>query len=267
MASGGVEYKKVQEDEEEFQKGPLSVLMQSVKNNSQVLINVRNNHKLLARVKAFDRHCNMVLENVKEMWTEIPKSGKGKKGAKPVNKDRFVSKMFLRGDSVILLMELPPGLLERHVLQFLDPSSMARVACLNRELQHEANSSTHWRTHVARTFGLALAVDSPAPARPNKSRAWLAPPRSTSCFQLSNVCWKDLFAAAWKDQSLVAQAHEELDVIDVFKRHPAVLLSATEARLRDEIVLMQGLRKFPSSSPLLSLYAQCLRRGLFSSRQ
>uniref|UniRef100_M4BDU1 Small nuclear ribonucleoprotein Sm D2 n=1 Tax=Hyaloperonospora arabidopsidis (strain Emoy2) TaxID=559515 RepID=M4BDU1_HYAAE len=75
--------------------------MASVKNNSQVLINVRNNHKLLARVKAFDRHCNMVLENVKEMWTEVPKSGKGKKAAKPVNKDRFVSKMFLRGDSII----------------------------------------------------------------------------------------------------------------------------------------------------------------------
>lgn len=53
------EFKRVQEDEEEFQKGPLSVLMHSVKNNSQVLINVRNNHKLLARVKAFDRHCNM----------------------------------------------------------------------------------------------------------------------------------------------------------------------------------------------------------------
>ena len=46
-------------EEEEFSTGPLSVLMQSVKNNSQVLINVRNNHKLLARVKAFDRHCNM----------------------------------------------------------------------------------------------------------------------------------------------------------------------------------------------------------------
>lgn len=37
----------------------------------QVLINCRNNHKLLARVKAFDRHCNMLLENVKEMWTEV----------------------------------------------------------------------------------------------------------------------------------------------------------------------------------------------------
>ena len=36
------------------------------------------------------------------MWTEVPKTGKGKKKAKPVNKDRFISKMFLRGDSVIL---------------------------------------------------------------------------------------------------------------------------------------------------------------------
>lgn len=43
----------------------------------QVLINCRNNRKLLGRVKAFDRHCNMILENVKEMWTEVkipPKS-------------------------------------------------------------------------------------------------------------------------------------------------------------------------------------------------
>lgn len=39
-----------------------------------------------------------MLENAKEMWTEIPK-GKGKK---PVNKDRFISKLFIRGDSVIL---------------------------------------------------------------------------------------------------------------------------------------------------------------------
>ena len=38
-----------------------------------MLINCRNNKKLLCRVKAFDRHLNMVLENVKEMWTETPK--------------------------------------------------------------------------------------------------------------------------------------------------------------------------------------------------
>ncbi|GJY92302.1 small nuclear ribonucleoprotein Sm D2-like protein [Tanacetum coccineum] len=94
-------------EEEEFNTGPLSVLMMSVKNNTQVLINCRNNKKLLGRVRAFDRHCNMVLENVKEMWTEVPKTGKGKKKALPVNKDRFISKMFLRGDSVIIVLRNP----------------------------------------------------------------------------------------------------------------------------------------------------------------
>ena len=121
-------------EQERFKTGPLSVLLESVKKNAQVLINLRNGRKLLARVKAFDRHCNMVLENVyfhrsyllciefadqkkktfcfdlqvKEMWTEVPKSGKGKK-SKPVNKDRFISKMFLRGDSVILVLRNPLG--------------------------------------------------------------------------------------------------------------------------------------------------------------
>ena len=98
-----------QREEEEFKTGPLSVLMSSVKNNTQVLINCRNNRKLLGRVKAFDRHCNMVLENVKEMWYEIPKTGKGKK-AKPINKDRYIAKMFLRGDSVILVLKNPLAL-------------------------------------------------------------------------------------------------------------------------------------------------------------
>ena len=72
-----------------------------------MLINLRNNRKLLARIKAFDRHCNMILENGKEMWTEIPKTGKGKKASKPVTKERFISKMFLRGDSVILVLRNP----------------------------------------------------------------------------------------------------------------------------------------------------------------
>ncbi|KAG9124552.1 mRNA splicing protein [Ceratobasidium sp. 392] len=87
-------------EEHEISQGPLSVLQQSVRNHTQVLISLRNNKKLLARVKAFDRHSNMVLENVKEMWTE---NQKGKNG-KTVNKDRFISKMFLRGDSVILIL-------------------------------------------------------------------------------------------------------------------------------------------------------------------
>merc|ERR1712159_453292 len=93
--------------EEMFRTGPLSVLNEAMRANSQVLINVRSNKKLLGRIKAFDRHCNMVLENVKEMWTEVPKAGKGAKKTKPVNKDRYISKMFLRGDSVILVLRNP----------------------------------------------------------------------------------------------------------------------------------------------------------------
>merc|ERR1719253_2547754 len=103
-ASAAAKEEEKKTEEEEFSTGPLSVLTQSVKMNTQVLINCRNNKKLLGRVKAFDRHCNMVLENVKEMWTEVPKTGKGKAKAKAVNKDRFISKMFLRGDSVIVVL-------------------------------------------------------------------------------------------------------------------------------------------------------------------
>ncbi|KAI0243799.1 mRNA splicing protein [Massospora cicadina] len=65
-------------EEEEFNNGPLSVLQQAVKNHNQILINCRNN--------------------------QTPKVGKGQKKAKPVTKDRFISKLFLRGDSVILVL-------------------------------------------------------------------------------------------------------------------------------------------------------------------
>jgi small nuclear ribonucleoprotein D2 len=87
------EYEIAQVEEHEFATGPLSILQTAVRSHVQVLISIRNNRKLLARVKAFDRHCNMVLENVKEMWTETPRLADGKKG-RPVNKDRFIGKMY-----------------------------------------------------------------------------------------------------------------------------------------------------------------------------
>ncbi|ESZ96556.1 small nuclear ribonucleoprotein Sm D2 [Sclerotinia borealis F-4128] len=83
------EFEVAQIEEHEFTSGPLSLLQAAVRSHGQVLISCRNNRKLLARVKAFDRHCNMVLENVKEMWTETPRLSGGGKG-RPVNKDRFI---------------------------------------------------------------------------------------------------------------------------------------------------------------------------------
>ena len=43
----------------DLKSGPFSVLYNAVRSNSQVLVNVRNNHKLLGRVKAYDRHMNL----------------------------------------------------------------------------------------------------------------------------------------------------------------------------------------------------------------
>ncbi|KAL2704508.1 hypothetical protein AAEP93_005579 [Penicillium crustosum] len=86
------EYEVARVEEHELTAGPLSLLQTATRTHTQVLISCRNNRKLLARVKAFDRHCNMVLENVKEMWTEKPKGAKGK----GVNKDRFISKMYVQ---------------------------------------------------------------------------------------------------------------------------------------------------------------------------
>lgn len=61
-------------------------------------------------MKAFDRHCNMVLEEVKEMWTETRDSkssgSSDKKSSKEnVMKDRKIAKMFLRGDSVVMVLK------------------------------------------------------------------------------------------------------------------------------------------------------------------
>ena len=90
------------QEKEDYSKGPLSILMNSVTKNTQVLISLRNNHKLLARVKAFDRHCNMVLENVKEIWSET-----SRKCGAAAHKDRYIGKMFLRGDNVVIVVANP----------------------------------------------------------------------------------------------------------------------------------------------------------------
>jgi small nuclear ribonucleoprotein D2 len=95
----------------DLRSGPFSLLYEAVRTNTQILINVRNNHKYLARVKAYDRHMNLLLEDVKEMWSETAKGGgnQAKRGI-AVNKDRYISKLFLRGDSVILIVSNPVAL-------------------------------------------------------------------------------------------------------------------------------------------------------------
>jgi small nuclear ribonucleoprotein D2 len=58
-------------------------------------------------------HMHRLLEDVKEMWTENSKGGKKNNRGTAVNKDRYVSKMFLRGDSVIIIVSNPAALAEQ----------------------------------------------------------------------------------------------------------------------------------------------------------
>jgi small nuclear ribonucleoprotein D2 len=44
------------------------------------------------------------------MWTESSKGGKAQTRGMAINKDRYISKMFLRGDSVILIVANPASL-------------------------------------------------------------------------------------------------------------------------------------------------------------
>ena len=93
-----MEEKPIQE--EHFDIGPFSTLLKSVRNNDQIIVSCRNNKKILGRLKAFDRHLNLILEDVCETWTEKPKNKKGK----PIPRERYFTKLFLRGDSVVFIV-------------------------------------------------------------------------------------------------------------------------------------------------------------------
>ena len=69
----------------------MSILKHAIRSENKVLINCRNSKKLLAKVKAFDRHMNMVLEDVNELWTEVPKT---KAGEKAVPQNRCVTNQY-----------------------------------------------------------------------------------------------------------------------------------------------------------------------------
>ena len=85
----------------QFQEGPMKLLTESLVDQTEILITLRSNKRLLGRVKAFDKYWNMYLEGVKEMWNGVGLDGK------KVPRDRYLGKVFLRGDNVILVIKNP----------------------------------------------------------------------------------------------------------------------------------------------------------------
>ena len=85
--------------DEKYKTGPFSLLYDAVHTSgTQVLILCRNQKRILARVRAFDRHFNMLLENAQEMGTDKDASGN--------LRSRSLAKLFLRGDSVISVVRI-----------------------------------------------------------------------------------------------------------------------------------------------------------------
>ena len=85
-------------DPNEYNDGPLSLLKECVMNHTKVLIDI-GNKKLIAKVISFDHHFNMVLCDVVEEWTE-------KRGRVLEHKERYISKMFLPGHNVRVIVRV-----------------------------------------------------------------------------------------------------------------------------------------------------------------
>ena len=86
---------------EDFTEGPLKLLTDSVMNHTKILIDIegRGNRRIIAKVIGFDRHFNMVLTDVVEKWTET------RRGILE-NRERYISKMFLPGHNVRIIVKL-----------------------------------------------------------------------------------------------------------------------------------------------------------------
>nr|UXY87137.1 small nuclear ribonucleoprotein SM D2 [Cryptomonas sp.] len=79
---------------------PLSLLSEAIALNRPIIVFSRNNKKLYGHVRAFDRHMNLALENIRELSSTHDK----KKGL--IYHERYISKMILRGDSIILFLPI-----------------------------------------------------------------------------------------------------------------------------------------------------------------
>ncbi|AEA38753.1 small nuclear ribonucleoprotein SM D2 (nucleomorph) [Cryptomonas paramecium] len=80
-----------------YNKSPFFLLVQAVISNRPVIIFVRNNRKLVGYIRAFDKHVNLILENVRELWTTCVEKN-------IFYHERYIAKMILRGDSIVLLL-------------------------------------------------------------------------------------------------------------------------------------------------------------------
>merc|ERR1712146_205404 len=90
-------------NEEIKHKGPFMLLSKITKLNSKIIISSNDNHKFYGYIRSFDKHCNLMLEDVTEIWKEETSNQKSLK-KKVIIKEKFIPKLFFRGDAIVLLL-------------------------------------------------------------------------------------------------------------------------------------------------------------------
>ncbi|KAG7385488.1 hypothetical protein PHYPSEUDO_001438 [Phytophthora pseudosyringae] len=152
------------------------------------------------------------------------------------------------------MLELPSELLELNVCQYLDVASVSQLSLVNRSFQQEiTHCSELWEILVARHFGY---VSKPPLLRRDSSN-------SDNRQKKAEIGWRAVFVAAWGDSVALAPATlQENAVLEVYNQKSSpLLLQPQEAQIRQEIVLMQGLRRIPTSVKLIQLYAAVIRQA------
>jgi len=78
--------------------GPFMLLKKSLTSSTKIYILTNDHHKFTGYLRSFDKHCNIILENVTEIWHEEMKNDK-----KIITKEKYSPIIFLRGDSIIII--------------------------------------------------------------------------------------------------------------------------------------------------------------------
>ncbi|KDO34830.1 hypothetical protein SPRG_00891 [Saprolegnia parasitica CBS 223.65] len=134
---------------------------------------------------------------------------------------------------------VPAALIHDGVLPFLDAASLGRLGATSRSWRDQVASAPAWRTCLQRQFGVRLDVYGPC----------------------DPTLWQPMMASLVADAREIRHSVHAKDVLAI-AASKAPMLPVSGASIRREIVLMQGLRRFPTDADLIAAYARAIRQQL-----
>ncbi|CEG36842.1 F-box domain [Plasmopara halstedii] len=159
------------------------------------------------------------------------------------------------------LPKLPLELLELNICQYLDVKAILQLGLVNRTFQDNITQcSKLWKTLMIYHFGYM-----------SKSQLPQVEKSIDDDNKTSEIRWRTVFAVAWQDSIALTQSTlREIDVLRLYRKQAcnnvSLLLQPKEAWIRQEVILMEGLRRIPKSKKLIQLYAEVIRQAQLVAR-